>query len=192
MSPLVGRYRPSSSRPKVVFPDPVSPTRASVWPRRMASETPSTALSVARARPVAVQPEAARPAEKYLQRSRVSMIGGSAPPRPASAPPAVGWPLPAVTGVPRSGVRSQCIPACIRAAVHVEYRAGDVGGRVRAEEEHGLGDVPRMPGPAERDGPDEGGPQFFRCTIRVGVAPLPNVDVAGGDDVHPDAARAEF
>src|SRR5438128_1294163 len=192
MSPLVGRYRPSSSRPKVVFPDPVSPTRASVSPRRMASETPSTALSVARARPVAVQPDAARPAEKYLQTSRVSMIGGSAPPGPASAPPAACWPLPAVTGVPRSGVRDQCIPAGIRAAVHFEYRAGDVGGRVRAEEEHRLGYVPRVTGPAERDGPHEGGPQFFRCTIRVGVAPPAHVDVAGGDDVHPDALRAEF
>src|SRR6266568_6443967 len=70
MSPLVGRYRPSSRRPKVVLPEPVSPTSARVSPWRIASETPSTAFSVGRA-----WPSAPRPAEKCLRTSLVSMMG---------------------------------------------------------------------------------------------------------------------
>src|SRR5713226_9682125 len=177
----------------------------------MASETPSTALSVARARPMADQPAPARPAEKCRETSRVSIIGtsarlspGMAPPAspaPGSSPvagPAPSWPamapapLSPVTGPPRSGVRGQRVPAGIRAAVHLQDRAGDVGGRIRGEEQHRLGDIPRIASAAERNGLDEGRPQLVRRAVRVRVAPLAHVDVAGGDDVYPDPVRAEL
>src|SRR5580704_2548424 len=179
MSPLVGRYRPSSSRPKVVLPEPVSPTRARVSPRRMASETPSIAFSVAR-------PARVRPTEKYLETSRVSMIGGSAWLSVVMAPP----PLSTVTAPP--GVGGQRVAAGVRPAVDLQDRAGDVGGRVRGQEEHGLGDIARITGPAERNGPDQGGPQLIGRPVRIRVAPFAYVDVAGGDDVHPDPVRAKL
>src|SRR6266536_5569908 len=199
MSPLVGRYRPSSRRPKVVLPEPVSPTSASVSPRRMASETPSTALSVARARPVADHLVPARPAEKCFETSAVSMIGvavlarslieppagaplSAAPPVvPPVVPPPAALPLAAVIGIPRSDVRGQRVPAGVRAPVHLEDGAGDIGGGIRGEEEHRLGDIPRIPGPAERDGADQRRPQVLRRAVRVGVAPVAHVEVAGGD-----------
>ncbi|MDT4862850.1 hypothetical protein FQZ97_975250 [compost metagenome] len=43
--PRVGSYRPTSSRATVLFPQPDSPTSASVWPRGMSKDTPSTARS---------------------------------------------------------------------------------------------------------------------------------------------------
>src|SRR5208282_3294565 len=137
MSPLVGRYRPSSSRPKVVLPEPVSPTSARVSPRRMVSETPSTAFSVGR-----VRPTASRPAEKYLATSSVSMIGTSAS-RPASA--AGTW-LAAVTGLPVPGVAPQREPAGVGAAVHLQHRAGDVARVTGGQEQHRAGDIPRVAG----------------------------------------------
>ena len=43
--PLVGRISCRSALPTVVFPQPDSPTNASVRPRLRSSETPSTALT---------------------------------------------------------------------------------------------------------------------------------------------------
>src|SRR5215467_1638591 len=106
MSPPVGLYSPSSKRPKVVLPEPVSPTSASVSPRLIDSDTPSTAFNVARPRPIEPWPTL-----KCLVTSRVSMIGGSA-----------------------SDIcmllymRSQPEPACARTAVDIEDGARDVCG----------------------------------------------------------------
>src|SRR5574337_548467 len=44
-SPLVGSISRKITRPVVVFPEPDSPTRPSVSPRRIANETPSTAFT---------------------------------------------------------------------------------------------------------------------------------------------------
>src|SRR3984957_548541 len=107
MSPDVGRYRPSSSRPKVVLPDPVSPTSASVSPRRIVSVTPSTARSSGRGRP-----GRAGPAWKTFMRAVVSMIGTVS--------------LATDTGVPFLRVGGERQPARVRAAVHLEHRAADV------------------------------------------------------------------
>ena len=96
MSPDVGRYRPSISRPNVVLPNPVSPTSASVSPRLMAREIPSTALSVAR-RP----PEPPWPVAKCLVTSTVSMIGRAA--AGAGAPP---------TGYPRAPLAPSLTWSC--------------------------------------------------------------------------------
>src|SRR5215831_2513694 len=109
MSPDVGRYSPRMSRPNVVLPDPVSPTSASVSPRLMASEIPSTALRVAR-RP----PGRPWPVAKCLVTPTVSMIGG---------PPAR---LPAGTAGPAGHVVVQRVPPGVRAAVDLEHRAGNV------------------------------------------------------------------
>src|SRR6266487_804215 len=136
MSPDVGRYRPRISRPNVVLPDPVSPTRARVSPRLMASEIPSTALSVGRrpARPP-------WPVAKCLVTSTVSMIGTSA------AAPGVGGPpagLAAGTAGSFRHVVLQREPARVRAAVDLEHRAGDMAGLRRGEEQHRVRDVARV------------------------------------------------
>src|SRR5215472_2475486 len=122
MSPPVGLYRRSSRRPNVVFPEPVSPTSASVSPRRIDSDTPSTALStflVRRSEPC--------PTLKYLVTSRVSMSGTSA---------GTTWSL-LRTVAARSAsdigslgfhVCAQPEPPGARPAVDVEDRACDVGG----------------------------------------------------------------
>ena len=44
-SPLVGSIRRRMTRPVVVLPQPDSPTRPSVSPRRMLKEMPSTAFT---------------------------------------------------------------------------------------------------------------------------------------------------
>src|SRR5215472_8386102 len=180
MSPLVGVYRPSSRRPKVVLPEPVSPTSARVSPRRIVSDTPSTALSVGRARPIA-----SRPAEKCLATCSVSMIGTS-----ASAASAAAARLSAVTALPRVSLQGE--PAGVGAAVHLQHRAGDVARVAGRQEEHRAGDVPRVAGLAERDRPDQRRAQVVGRAVRVGVAPAADVDVAGGDHVHPDPVRPEF
>src|SRR5215471_16955504 len=162
MSPLVGWYRPSRSRPNVVLPEPVSPTSASVSPRRMVSDTPSTALTAGLARPLA-----SRPAEKCLATSTVSMIGVSASwPGCASCT----W-LSAVTGLPPVHVRLQREPAGVGAAVHLQHRAGDVAGVAGRQVQHRAGDVARMAGLAERDGADQRGAQLVGRPLWVGVAP---------------------
>src|ERR1700751_1911099 len=133
MSPLVGVYRPSSSRPKVGLAEPVSPTG-------VVSDTPSTALSVGRARAIA-----SRPVEKCLVTCSVSMIGTSASPAASAAGP---W-LSAVTALPRVGLQRE--PAGVGAAVHLQHRAGDVARVAGRQEQHRAGDVPRAAGLAERD-----------------------------------------
>ena len=45
--PAVGVSMRSTASPVVDLPEPLSPTRPSVSPRRMVKETPSTALTVA-------------------------------------------------------------------------------------------------------------------------------------------------
>src|SRR5215472_18009280 len=184
MSPLVGLYRPRSSRPNVVLPDPVSPTRASVSPRLIASDTPSTALSIGRLRGapggrptgLARMPTLPWPTAKYLDTSMVWTIGVS-----GSA---------ADMGAILAHVGPQSIPASARPAVHVEHGAGDVRGGGRGEEQHGAGDVGRVTGHAERYGLHERLPQLIGCPVGIGVAPAAHVDVAGGDHVDPDAVRA--
>src|SRR5690349_22295677 len=125
MSPLVGRYRPSSSRPKVVLPEPVSPTRARVWPRRMARDTPSTALSVGLAWPGTLAP-----ALKCLATSRVSMIGPSAPALsalPASPAASTGWvSLAALMAVSVRYEGFEHEPPGVRPAVDLQHGAGDM------------------------------------------------------------------
>src|SRR5215470_12478486 len=111
MSPDVGRYRPSIRRPNVVLPDPVSPTSASVSPRWIASEIPSTAFRVAR-RP----PGPPWPVAKCLVTSTVSMIGRPAA-AGAGAPPAT---LSAGTAGPVAHVVVQREPPGVRAAVDLE------------------------------------------------------------------------
>ena len=44
MLPLVGLTSPIAALPSVVFPEPLSPTRARISPRPRRRETPSTAL----------------------------------------------------------------------------------------------------------------------------------------------------
>src|SRR5690349_12243393 len=187
MSPLVGRYRPSSSRPKVVLPEPVSPTRARVWPRRMARDTPSTALSVGLACPGTLAP-----ALKCLATSRVSMIG---PPAPVPAAPAAsaGWiALAALMAVSVRYEGFEREPAGVRAAVDLQHGAGDVAGRPGGQEQHRLRDVRRVTRLAQRDRPDQRRAEFLRRAIRERLAPLPHVDVAGRDDIDPDPVRPEF
>src|SRR5215472_1885770 len=118
MSPLVGLYRPRSRRPYVVLPEPVSPTRASVSPRLMASETPSTALSMGLG-----LPSASRPELKYRATSRVSTTGVSV----ARSPP-VRICSAADTGNSVADVGCQSVPAGVRPAVDFENRPGDVAG----------------------------------------------------------------
>src|SRR5258708_31606171 len=183
MSPLVGRYKPRRSRPKVVLPEPVSPTSARVSPRRIASDTPSTALSVGLARP-----RASRPAEKCLETSTVSMIGASSASR---ACPASIW-LSAVTALASADAALQREPARVGAPLHLQHRAGDVPVVAGGQEQHRAGDVARMAGLAERDRADQRGAQLVGRPVGVGVAPPAHVYVAGGDDVHPDAVRPEL
>src|SRR5689334_196290 len=97
MSPPVGLYSPSSSLPEVVLPDPVSPTGASVSPRLIDSDTPSTAL-----RMVLPRPSDPWPTLKCLVTSLVSMIVSAS---------GIGTLL---------DVRSQAEPAGSGAAVDVE------------------------------------------------------------------------
>src|SRR5262249_2809272 len=120
MSPDVGRYSPRISRPNVVLPDPVSPTSASVSPRLMASEIPSTALSVGRRRPATPCPVA-----KCLVTSMVSMIG-----TPSSAPGASGPPAGLAAGTAGSigHLVAQRETPGVRAAVDLQHAAGDVAG----------------------------------------------------------------
>src|SRR2546429_3760196 len=153
MSPLAGRYRPSSSRPNVVLPEPVSPTRARVSPRRMARDTPSTALSVGLE--PCPWPGTLAPALKCLATSRVSMIGPSAAPGPA--PPAAWAWLAAVTAVPVRHVGLQREPASVGPAVHLEYRAGDVARITGGQEQDRARDVRRVARLAQRDRVDQRG-----------------------------------
>src|SRR6266568_4647222 len=141
MSPDVGRYRPRIRRPNVVLPDPVSPTRARVSPRLMASEIPSTALSVGR------RPTPPWPVAKCLVTPTVSMMG-----TPAGAPGAGGPPAGLAAGTAGSlgHVVLQREPARVRAAVDLEHRTGDMAGLRRGEEQHRVRDVARVTGPAER------------------------------------------
>src|SRR3981081_1158176 len=136
MSPLVGRYSPSRSLPKVVLPEAGSPTRARGSQGRMGRRNAATppACSVGLARP-----SPSRPAEKCLATSRVSMIGAAAS-GPASAASAG---LAAVTALPSAGVRLQREPAGVGAAVHLQDRTGDVAGVAGGQEQHGAGDVAR-------------------------------------------------
>src|SRR5215469_7645660 len=158
MSPLVGRYRPSRSRPNVVLPEPVSPTSASVSPRRIASDTPSTALTVGLARP-----RPSRPAGKCLVTLTVSMIGVS-----ASWPGCASWTwLSAVTALPSAGVRLQREPAGVGAAVHLQHRARDVAGVAGRQEQHRAGDVARIAGLPERDRADQRGAQLVGRPVGV-------------------------
>src|SRR5690242_3357389 len=192
MSPLVGRYRPSSSRPKVVLPEPVSPTRARVSPRRMARDTPSTALRVGFAWPGTLAP-----ALKCLVTSRVSMIGPPAPvlPAPAPASPAAstGWvSLAALMAVSVRYEGFEHEPPGVRPAVDLQRGAGDVAGRPGGQEQDRVRDVGRVTRLAQRDRPDQRRAQFLGRAIRERLAPLPHVDVAGGDDVDPDPVRPEF
>src|SRR6266705_1320479 len=183
MSPDVGRYRPRIRRPNVVLPDPVSPTRARVSPRLMASEIPSTALSVGR------RPTPPWPVAKCLVTPTVSMMG-----TPAGAPGAGGPPAGLAAGTAGSlgHVVLQREPARVRAAVDLEHRTGDMAGLRRGEEQHRVRDVARVTGPAERDRADQRGPQVLGRPVRAGVTPAAYVDVAGRDHVHPDAERAKF
>src|SRR5215831_3826142 len=125
MSPDVGRYSPRMSRPNVVLPDPVSPTSASVSPRLMASEIPSTALRVGRRRPGPPWPVA-----KYLVTSMVSMIGTS------SAMPGAGGP-PTGLAARTAGSVGHLVPQRetpgVRAAVDLQHGAGDVARLRRGE-----------------------------------------------------------
>src|SRR3984957_4789406 len=173
MSPDVGRYRPSSSRPKVVLPDPVSPTSASVSPRLIVNVTPSTARSSGRGRP-----GRAGPAWKTFIRSVVSRIGALS--------------LATDTGVPLLRTWGKRQPSRVRAAVHLEHRPGDVRGGLGGEERDGAGNVRRMPGPAEGDGGDEPGPHLVGDAIGERFAPAAHVDVAGSDDVDSDTVRSEL
>src|SRR5215469_9518753 len=144
MSPLVGLYSPSSNRPNVVLPDPVSPTRARVSPRLISSDTPSTAFSIGRPRgaPGGRRPGIARlptrpwPTAKYLDTSMVWTIGAS-----GSA---------ADIGTLLAHMRTQSVPAGARPAVHVEHGAADVRGVGGGEEQHGGGDVGRVASDTER------------------------------------------
>src|SRR5690348_5125919 len=191
MSPLVGRYRPSSSRPKVVLPEPVSPTRARVSPRRMARDTPSTALSVGLAWPGTLAP-----ALKCLATSRVSMIGPSATllaPAPVSPAASAGWiSLAALMAVSVRYEGFEHEPPGVRPAVDLQHGAGDVAGRPGGQEQHRLRDVRRVARLAQRDRPDQRRAEFLRRAIRERLAPLPHVDVAGRDDIDPDPVRPEF
>src|SRR5690348_14501091 len=149
MSPLVGRYRPSSSRPKVVLPEPVSPTRARVSPRRMARDTPSTALSVGLAWPGTLAP-----ALKCLVTSRVSMIGPSAA-LFASPAASTGWaPLAALMAVSVRYEGFEREPPGVRPAVDLQHGAGDVAGRTGGQEQDRVRDVRRVTRLAQRDRPD--------------------------------------
>src|SRR5258706_15961120 len=130
MSPLVGRYRPRRSRPKVVLPEPVSPPSARVSPRWIVSDTPSTALSVGLARP-----RGSRPAEKCLETSTGSMIGVSG----SWACPASIW-LSAVTALTSADAAVQREPAGAGAAVRLQHRAGGVAGGAGRQERHRAGD----------------------------------------------------
>src|SRR5690349_7566113 len=193
MSPLVGRYRPSSSRPKVVLPEPVSPTRARVCPRRMARDTPSTALSVGRG----PWPGTLAPALKCLATSRVSMIGPLAPapsaPAPASPAASAGWiSLAALMAVSVRYEGFEHEPPGVRPAVDLQHGAGDVAGRTGGQEQDRLRDVRRVARMAQRDRPDQRRAEFLRRAIRERLAPLPHVDVAGRDDIDPDPVRPEF
>ena len=67
-------------RPVVVLPQPDSPTRPSVSPRRMEKLTPSTALTRA-----ASPPKMPPPMGKCLTRFRTSRIGASVTRAPATA-----------------------------------------------------------------------------------------------------------
>src|SRR5512146_594548 len=149
MSPLVGRYRPSSSRPKVVLPEPVSPTRARVSPRRMARDTPSTALSVGLdPRPC---PGTLAPALKCLATSRVSMIGPPAT-LPASPAASTGWASLAAlmaVSVRHEGLERE--PPGVRPAVDLQHGAGDVAGLTGGQEQHRVRDVRRVARLAQRD-----------------------------------------
>src|SRR5215469_6833417 len=166
MSPLVGRYRPSRRRPNVVLPEPVSPTSASVSPRRIAGDTPSTALTVGLARPMP-----SRPAEKCLATSTVSMIGVS-----ASWPGGLSWTwLSAATALPSARAALQREPAGVGAAIHLEHRAGDVPGVAGGQEQHRAGDVARIACLAQRDRADQRGAQLVGRPVGVGVAPPPHV-----------------
>src|SRR5215470_2801955 len=185
MSPDVGRYRPSIRRPNVVLPDPVSPTSASVSPRLMASEIPSTALRVG-CRP---RPGPPWPTGKCLVTSIVSMIDTSAPEPRAGALPAG---LSAGTARPLAYLTVQREAPGVGAAVDVQHRAGDVARFRRGEEQHRAGDVAGVTGLAERDRADQGGPQVLGRPVRVGVTPATHVDVTGSDHVHPDAKRAQL
>ncbi len=71
-------------------------------------------------------------------------------------------------------------------------RPRDVGGRVGAQEQDGLGDVPGVAGPAERDRAYERLPQLRCRPVVVAVAPVADVDVAGRDDVRRDPVRPEL
>src|SRR5262245_28412730 len=131
MSPPVGLYRPRSSRPNVVLPEPVSPTRARVSPRLMASDTPSTALSTVR--PRRSEPW---PTLKYLVTSRVSIIGTSASatlsPTPVPADAAT-----SASDIGPLGVHVGPQPESARAgaAVDVKDDACNVSGGLGREEE---------------------------------------------------------
>src|SRR6266576_6717430 len=185
MSPDVGRYSPRISRPNVVLPDPVSPTSASVSPRLMASEIPSTALRV-RCRP---RPRPLWPTGKCLVTSTVSMTGTSAPGPGAGALPAG---LSAGTARPVAGLTVQREAPGVRAAVDLQHRARDMARFCGGEEQYRVGDVAWVTGLAERDRADQGGPQVLGRPVRVGVTPATHVDVTGSDHVHPDAKRAQF
>ena len=67
-SPSVGLYSCSKHRPVVVFPQPLSPTRPSVSPRRIVKLTSSTALMSATFR-WKITPEVTG---KYILRFRIS------------------------------------------------------------------------------------------------------------------------
>src|SRR2546421_121439 len=51
-APEVSGIRPAMQRASVDFPQPVSPTRPSVWPRRVVRDTPSTGWTLPAAQPL--------------------------------------------------------------------------------------------------------------------------------------------
>src|SRR5215470_2546110 len=133
MSPDVGGYSPRIRRPNVVLPDPVSPTSASVSPRLMASEIPSTALSVGRRRAGPPWPVA-----KCLVTSMVSMTGAS-----SEVPGAGGPPAGLAAGIAGSVgylVVQRETPG-VRAAIDLQHGAGNVARLRRGEEQHRIRDI---------------------------------------------------
>src|SRR5262245_55111323 len=71
--PAVGSVRPTIARPTVDLPQPLSPTRPSVSPRRIAKLTPSTALTT----PPRRAPNTPPPTGKWTLRSTTSITGAS-------------------------------------------------------------------------------------------------------------------
>src|SRR5215813_7151132 len=187
MSPPVGLYRPSSRRPNVVLPEPVSPTRARVSPRLMASDTPSTALSTVR--PRRSEPW---PTLKYLVTSRVSIIGTSASATLSPTPvPADAGTSASDIGPLRVHVGPQPEPARAGAAVDVKDDACNVGGVLGREEEHRAGNVARIACYSKGNRIHKRCAQIVRRAVGKSIAPAAHVDVAGGNDVYPDAVCAK-